>query len=64
MWLAVTPAVIKLTAPWVGVSLLAKVAGMSAEGTFVGGMDSVAWWLLVAAVVGEGARFFKGIIGS
>tara|TARA_B100001142_G_scaffold260829_1_gene263313 strand:+ start:621 stop:1988 length:1368 start_codon:yes stop_codon:yes gene_type:complete len=64
MWLAVTPAVIKFTAPWVGVSLLAKVAGLSAEGTFVGGMDSVAWWLLVAAVVGEGARFFKGIIGS
>ena len=33
MWLAASPAVIKLTGPWVAISLVFKALGVSAEGT-------------------------------
>ena len=63
-WLAASPGVAKLTAPWVAVSLAAKAAGISAEGTPLGAVDTLAFWLLVLALVAEPVRFFKGVIGS
>ena len=63
-WLAASPGVVKLTAPWVAVSVAAKAAGISAEGTPLGAVDTLAFWLLVLALVAEPVRFFKGIIGS
>ena len=63
-WLAASPGVVKLTAPWVAVSLVAKAAGISAEGTPLGTVDSLAFWLLILAGIAEPVRFFKGIIGS
>ena len=63
-WLAASPGVVKLTAPWVAVSVAAKAAGISAEGTPLGTVDALAFWLLVLALVAEPVRFFKGIIGS
>jgi len=64
MWLAASPGVVKLTAPWVAVSLLAKAAGISAEGTPLGAVDTLAFWLLIFAGSAEPVKFFKGIIGS
>ena len=64
MWLAASPAMLRLTAPWVAVSLASKVCGLSAEGTALGGVDTLAFYLLILASVGEVTRFFKGIIGS
>jgi|AntAceMinimDraft_11_1070367.scaffolds.fasta_scaffold42612_1 hypothetical protein len=65
MWLAASPAVLRLTAPWVAVSLASRAAlGVSAEGTALGGVDTLAFYLLIIAAVGEVTRFFKGIIGS
>lgn len=63
-WLAASPGVAKLTAPWVAVSLAAKAAGISAEGTPLGAVDALAFWLLVLALIAEPVRFFKGVIGS
>ena len=45
-------------------SVAAKAAGISAEGTPLGTVDALAFWLLVLALVAEPVRFFKGIIGS
>ena len=64
MWLAASPAVIKLTGPWVAISLVFKALGVSAEGTPLGAVDSLAFWLLLVAGVAEPVKFFKGIIGS
>ena len=64
MWLAASPGVVKLTAPWVAVSLLAKAAGISAEGPPLGAVDTLAFWLLIFAGSAEPVKFFKGIIGS
>jgi hypothetical protein len=64
MWLAASSPVLKFTAPWVAVSLFSKVAGISAEGTALGGVDNLAFFLLIFAGVGEVTRFFKGMIGS
>jgi hypothetical protein len=63
-WMAASTGVVRLTAPWVAVSLAAKAAGISAEGTALGTVDSLAFWLLCLALVAEPVRFFKGIIGS
>jgi hypothetical protein len=63
-WLAASPGVVKLAAPWVAVSLAAKAAGISAEGTPLGAVDALAFWMLVLALLAEPVRFFKGIIGS
>ena len=64
MWLALSPPILRLTAPWVAVSLVSKVCGLSAEGTPLGAVDSLAFYLLLLAAAGEVTRFFKGIIGS
>ena len=64
MWLAVTPAVVRICGPWVAVSVAFRAIGLDADGGPLGAIDSLAWWLLLAAVGGEVARFFKGIIGS
>ena len=64
MWLAASPAMLRLTAPWVAVSLASKVCGLSAEGTALGAVDTLAFYLLILASVGEVTRFIKGIIGS
>jgi hypothetical protein len=49
----------------VAVSLASRAAlGVSAEGTALGGVDTLAFYLLIIAAVGEVTRFFKGIIGS
>jgi hypothetical protein len=48
----------------VAVSLAFRAIGLDADGGPLGAIDSLAWWLLLAAVSGEVARFFKGIIGS
>jgi len=63
-WLAASPGVFKLTAPWVAVSLAAKAAGISAENTPLGAIDSLTFWVLILAGIAEPVRFFKGIIGS
>lgn len=64
MFLAVTPAIVRICGPWVAVSLAFRAIGLDADGGPLGAIDSLAWWLLLAAVSGEVARFFKGIIGS
>ena len=64
MWLAVTPAIVRFCGPWVAVSLAFGAIGLDVDGGPLGAIDSLAWWLLLAAVGGEVARFFKGIIGS
>ena len=64
MWLALSPPILRLTAPWVGVSLAFHVLGLSAEGTFLEGVDNLAFALLILSATGEVTRFFKGIIGS
>ena len=64
MFLAVTPAIVRICGPWVAVSLAFRAIGLDVDGGPLGAIDSLAWWLLLAAVSGEVARFFKGIIGS
>ena len=63
MWLAASPGVVKLTAPWVAVSLVFKALGVSAGGT--ARRRRLPRVLAPPRRRGpEPVKFFKGIIGS
>ncbi len=65
MWFVLSPSVIKLSAPVIGVSLLFKLGtGEGLPGLFLGTVEGLAYLGFVSGVVTEVLKFSQGMQGG
>ncbi|KAL3150302.1 hypothetical protein ABBQ32_000150 [Trebouxia sp. C0010 RCD-2024] len=65
IWLAASAPVLTVSVPVVGVSLLTKLlTGHGLPGTFLGGVEGLAWLFLVAGTITQAQQLFKNIGGA